>query len=50
MRRCAWTPAQTKHGFGVVGTGLKYILQKRGVMHTALFRTTGRKIADLEGR
>jgi hypothetical protein len=33
-----------------VATSLQYILQEWGIMHTTLFRTTGRKIADLDGR
>jgi glycosyltransferase involved in cell wall biosynthesis len=34
----------TKYGFGVLGTTLKFVLQKRGLIHAALFSSTGRKI------
>jgi hypothetical protein len=38
----------TKYGFGVLGTTLKFVLQKRGLVHAAMFSNTERKIADPE--
>lgn len=40
----------TTYGFGVLGTSIKFILQRWGIMRTALFSPTGRKIADRDGR
>jgi hypothetical protein len=34
----------TKYGFGVLGTTLTFVLQKRGLIHAAMFSSTGRKI------
>jgi len=35
----------TKYGFGVLGTTLKFVLQKRGLAHAAMFCRTKRKIS-----
>ncbi len=39
-----------RYGFGVLGTSIQYILQRWGIMHTALFSRNGRKIAGQDGR
>lgn len=33
-----------RYGFGVVGTSLKFFLQKMGVMHFRIFKDTGRRL------
>jgi hypothetical protein len=38
----------TKYGFSVLATTMKYVLQKWGLIHVALFSRTGRKITGPE--
>jgi hypothetical protein len=44
-----WSSQRTSgYGFGVVGTTLKFVLQKRGLIHAAMFSCTVRKIAGAD--
>ncbi|NTW60082.1 MAG: hypothetical protein HGA43_13055 [Nitrospirae bacterium] len=51
VRRNAWgsllhhCDVSTEYGFGVTGTTLKFVLQKRGLAYAAIISRTKRKIS-----
>ena len=39
-----------KYGFGVLGTTVRYVLQKRGLIHSMLFNSLGKKVSGTDTR